>query len=73
MGRYLFIIYNIALRMSFITKLNEKKSFPVTIGVYFLVNRNMVPGQISKLCYVNLNNPVGSNTRLYNWYLLLLL
>jgi hypothetical protein len=73
MGRYLFIIYNIAFRMSFITKLNEQKYFPVTNGLYFLVNRSMVPGQISKLYYVNLNNPVGSNPRLCNWYLLLLL
>ena len=73
MRRYLFIINNIALRMSFITKFNEKKKFPITNGLYFLVNRSMVPGQISTLCYVDLSNPVGSNPRLYNWYVLLLL
>ena len=51
----------------------KKKSFPTTNGLYFLVNRSMVSGQLSKLCYVNLSNQVGSNPRLYNWYLLLLL
>ena len=64
MGRYLFIIYNIALTMSFITKFNEHKSFPVTIGLYFLVKRSMIPGKISTLCYVILSNPVGFNPRL---------